>query len=281
MALLHWVLLTAACFSQGCLSTPVPAVTCDMDAIVVSFDVSEMSSQNYQSFFLHNEQAPQCVGSAQGKVSLSGAAFRRGDCGLQFTSLNGSITVSSTVHLVPSSPAPNVDIPIECTFPLKALGNVVAEGTRPKASMSVFTDPNYTLPVTAALPLGKHMYVKVQLEGANDADMVLVMGDCYATASASAEDPNKVLLLQSGTPMPGALHTAVLQNGNSNQGKFTFKMFKFHQQPSDVYLHCDLHVCVQSSETCHQARRRRRSAPDGFRDRSMTVSQGPFTYYEE
>ncbi|XP_078540133.1 uromodulin-like [Lissotriton helveticus] len=281
MALLLGVLLVVGSLSSGISAAPVPSVTCSMDGIVVSLDASEMTSQGYQGFSLQNSLDSQCIGSAAGRVSLSSAALLRGACGLHFSSANGIVTMNGTVHLLATSPNPNVDIPISCTFALNTLSVVESVGTTPRAEMTVFVDSNYTIPESGALPLGKKVYVKVQLVSPNEEGIVLLLENCYATATASADDANRVSLLQSGTSVPGPFSAKVVQNGDSDQGKFTFKMFKFRQQPSDLYLHCGVHVCVQSSGACHQERRRRRSADGNIRQSSMIVSQGPFSYYEE
>ncbi|KAJ1176177.1 hypothetical protein NDU88_001460 [Pleurodeles waltl] len=281
MALLLGVLLVAGCLSPGISAAPMPSVTCSMDGIVVSLDASEMSSQGYQGFSLQSSLDSQCIGSAEGRVSLSSAALLRGACGLHLSSVNGIVTMNGTVHLVATSPNPNVDIPISCTFALDTLSIVESVGTRPRAEMSVFLDSNYTIPESGALPLGKKVYVKVQLVSPNEDGIVLLLENCYATASPSANDAKRVPLLQSGTSVPGPLSTKVVQNGDSDQGKFTFKMFKFKQQPSDFYLHCDVNVCVQSSGACHQEKRRRRSVNGSNLRNSMIVSQGPVSCFEE
>ncbi len=42
----------------------------------------------------------------------------------------------------------------------------------------------------------------------------------------------------------------ILENGVSDRARFSFKMFRFTESFSYIYLHCEVKVCNSTAETC-------------------------------
>lgn len=42
----------------------------------------------------------------------------------------------------------------------------------------------------------------------------------------------------------------ILENGQGNNARFKFNMFKWRSKTSYIYMHCEVHLCDKEKETC-------------------------------
>ena len=73
-------------------------------------------------------------------------------------------------------------------------------------------------------------------------DIVVVMEKCWGTPVADRENSMRYYMIQDGCPVRGDTSLNIRSNGQSLQGKFDIKMFKFiGDDLNDVWLHCTVH----------------------------------------
>ncbi|KTF88742.1 hypothetical protein cypCar_00019106 [Cyprinus carpio] len=75
----------------------------------------------------------------------------------------------------------------------------------------------------------------------------------------------------------------LLQNGVSTSSRFSFRMFIFTANSTKLYLHCTVHLCLLSSNSCpvdcNSGHQRREGRSLNFHD-SASISMGPLTMSE-
>ena len=70
-------------------------------------------------------------------------------------------------------------------------------------------------------------------------NIVVVMEKCWGTPISDRENKLRYYMIQDGCPVNGDTSLNVKSNGDSLQGRFDIKMFKFiGEDLNDVWLHC-------------------------------------------
>ena len=74
------------------------------------------------------------------------------------------------------------------------------------------------------------------------------MEKCWGTPVADRQNSMRYYMIQDGCPVKGDTSLTIRSNGNSLQGKFDIKMFKFiGDDLNDVWLHCTVRACDAST----------------------------------
>ncbi|XP_043087122.1 pancreatic secretory granule membrane major glycoprotein GP2-like isoform X2 [Puntigrus tetrazona] len=151
---------------------------------------------------------------------------------------------------------------------------------RYQVRMTPYEDDEFTRPFTGRVnaELDQKMNVEVRVEGVDSRQFALVMDTCWATP---VNDPDYSLrwdLIVRECPNPNDDTVELLQNGVSTSSRFSFRMFIFTANSTKLYLHCAVHLCLLSSNSCskdcnsgHQQRERRSL---DFHD-SASICMGP------
>jgi hypothetical protein len=83
-------------------------------------------------------------------------------------------------------------------------------------------------------------------------DLVTSVKSCYATATPDHTAQAEYHSLISGMCVsPEDKSVEILENGNSENARFKFDMFKWRGLIAYIYLHCEVHLCNRTVETCH------------------------------
>lgn len=144
-----------------------------------------------------------------------------------------------------------------------------------QGDMRLFKNENYTDFYTEPPTLGLDdvLYVEVNMErplltdidSSSNSNIVVVMEKCWGTPISDRDNKLRYYMIQDGCPINGDTSLNVLSNGNSLQGRFDIKMFKFiGEDLNDVWLHCTVRAC-NATETnacvpdCTDNNRKRRS----------------------
>ncbi|XP_072313076.1 zona pellucida-like domain-containing protein 1 [Eucyclogobius newberryi] len=139
-------------------------------------------------------------------------------------------------------------------------------------SMGLYKDKNYTIPLIMP-PLGVELrtdiYVLVMASNLTEQYFVL-LDRCYASVSPQPTDSTIFNLFVSCSTEP---LTTMLENGDSQKARFSFKAFRFMEQQNETvstyYLHCITRLCERSTcSTFKQCNNRKR------RDMSSVVQDG-------
>ncbi|XP_029106695.1 zona pellucida-like domain-containing protein 1 [Scleropages formosus] len=152
-------------------------------------------------------------------------------------------------------------------------------------SLQLYADQNYTSPLTMP-PLGLELRTKVyvQVKATNLTSQYFVLLDrCYAAVSLYPTNSSYFNLFVSCSRDQ---LTTMLENGQSQNARFSFPAFRFIEQQnqtvSTYYLHCITRLCEQTTckqfQSCSSTSRRRRDVsptpPPGLTD-TTTVTSPP------
>jgi len=75
------------------------------------------------------------------------------------------------------------------------------------------------------------------------------MEKCWGTPVADRQNSMRYYMIQDGCPVQGDTSLNIRSNGNSLQGKFDIKMFKFiGDDLNDVWLHCTVRACEATTQ---------------------------------
>ncbi|XP_042350087.1 alpha-tectorin-like [Plectropomus leopardus] len=131
-------------------------------------------------------------------------------------------------------------------------------------TMKAYTDAGRTQAVTqdTHLKLNQKVWFELKADGLNN-NVALVTHACFATHEESAESTDRYQLITNGCPNTDDKTLHVESNGEGHSNYFSFNMFQFSGKSGDVYLHCQMSLCIKSKEVCvpdcSQNGRRRRS----------------------
>ncbi|TRY56105.1 hypothetical protein DNTS_015237 [Danionella cerebrum] len=183
------------------------------------------------------------------------------------------------VNTVPPPP------PVAALGPLRMelrLGN----GQWDEAYSSYYTDSDY--PITKVLR--EPVYVEVHVMERTDPNVVLMLGDCWATSHAEPLSTPRWSLLENGCPYQDDRYLTTLVTVKASSSvqfpthykRFMVKMFTFVDQQSmtpvqgTVFIHCSAEVCHSSSGACQQscARKRRDVDVKTISSETVLVSSG-------
>lgn len=143
-----------------------------------------------------------------------------------------------------------------------------------QGDMRLFKNENYTDFYTEppTLALDDILYIEVNMErpllseidSSSNSNIVVVMDKCWGTPIADRDNNMRYYMIQDGCPVNGDTSLNMRSNGNSLQGRFDIKMFKFiGEDLNDVWLHCSVRACNATdtdscTPDCSQNSRRRR-----------------------
>lgn len=183
-------------------------------------------------------------------------------------------------------------LPFSCVYPLdiktrfnaalrpeQPSGGIVGSGSAPRASMSLYRDPNYSSIYpsgTVSLPVGAPLYVGVFVEE-NDLSFVTVLEDCYTTYSTNPNDPMKHYFIQNKCPSDPH-QVSVTESGMSLRARFSALFFLPQGQYRTIYLHCHLSLCNRMNDRCVPfcSGRTRRTVSEVVPKQQLTI--GPITW---
>ncbi|XP_013402458.1 ZP domain-containing protein [Lingula anatina] len=130
-----------------------------------------------------------------------------------------------------------------------------------------------------SVDLKDQIYIRlgVRLAAANMSGMALRADSCKATSSLSPFSSEAVKLIDNGCPAMKEL--TMYPSNDPTEVLFGFPAFYFVRDIQQVYLHCEMQVCMQSDPTCSsscQTPARGRRDVSGAFSSTYIVTQGPF-----
>uniref|UniRef100_H2YAS9 ZP domain-containing protein n=1 Tax=Ciona savignyi TaxID=51511 RepID=H2YAS9_CIOSA len=134
-----------------------------------------------------------------------------------------------------------------------------------RAAMALYTDNTYLTAYSSppVMQPDETLYVGVTLVGDVSSDVYLLMKECWGTVSDNPGASPQYPLVQAGCPVASSADGAVrvTQNGVSHQGMWNSPVFKFvgnEPEFENVWLHCNLQICINRNcqPTCSTRKRR-------------------------
>ncbi|KAM4603290.1 scavenger receptor cysteine-rich domain-containing protein DMBT1-like [Polymixia lowei] len=274
-------------------------LVCGPSQLQVGLHLSSLGSSSVDPYSGHLADR-RCSKHTQSNGTVWYLAERRaGICGNILTTNRTHAIYSNSLFVYPVinvSLVLPVSVPFSCAYPLDTETNLYGAvrpslplgagisglGTKAKASMSLFQNSNYTQPYPVgpvSLPLGSALYVGVSVEE-TDPSFVAILDDCYVTHSPNPDDLMRYFLIQNKCPSDSR-QVKVDESGLSLQPRFSAILSLFQGEYQNIFLHCSLSLCQQSSSSCSPvcSRRKYRSVSRSEPIQSLTI--GPISWNEK
>lgn len=140
--------------------------------------------------------------------------------------------------------------------PVQRTLQFVTEKGKFDVAMKVYQDEQFTpqSEVTERTPikLNTPVYVSLDLDRPFEwPQIVLSLRSCFATDSPQSADlSDNYHSLISGMCAANDESVVILENGQGNNARFKFNMFKWRSKTSYIYMHCEVHLCDKDKEVC-------------------------------
>ncbi|KAK3529164.1 hypothetical protein QTP70_019407, partial [Hemibagrus guttatus] len=184
-----------------------------------------------------------------------------------------------------------INIAFSCVYPIiqsismptdmEAIGGVISkqlstEGTY-QIRMRPYTDATFLVQYSGnvTLEVNHQMYIAVEVDQFDSTQIALVLDNCWATPINQTDYSVRWDLIVNECPNPNDGTVSVLQNGVSTSSHFSFRMFTFTGFSTKIYLHCQVHLCLQKTSNCALScplqRSRRRRSVDFYDSAAITM----------
>ncbi|KAG7325399.1 hypothetical protein KOW79_011715 [Hemibagrus wyckioides] len=272
----------------GYITTSSPNIydaieTCSGSNGSLSLSRCQLFEAGYSPDVLHLND-PNCKGEIQNNrlvfkfdsnVNMCGTTLENNATHIIFK--NNAVTNNRTGLI---SRTGGLNITISCVYPIiqsismptdiKATGGIISkelsnEGTY-QIRMIPYTDATFLVQYTGSVTLqvNHQMYIAVEVDQFDSTQIALVLDNCWATPVNQTDYSVRWDLIVNECPNPNDGTVSVLQNGVSTSSHFSFRMFTFTDFSTKIYLHCQVHLCLQKTGNCAlncplELTRRRRS----------------------
>lgn len=141
--------------------------------------------------------------------------------------------------------------------PVERTLQFVTEQGKFDVAMKIYQDELFTpaSEVTERTPikLNTPVYVSLDLDRPFKwNNIVLSLRSCFATDSpqSSTATDNYHSLIANMCADHNDNSVRILENGQGNNARFKFNMFKWRSKTSYIYMHCEVHLCDKDKEDC-------------------------------
>ncbi|KAK3528945.1 hypothetical protein QTP70_014162 [Hemibagrus guttatus] len=243
--------------------------TCSGSSGSLSLSRCQLFEAGYSADVLHLND-PSCKGKVQNNrlvfkfdsnVSLCGTTLENNGTHVIYKNNVGTINMTGLI-----SHTGGFNIAISCVYPLiqnismpihiEATGSAISndlsvEGTY-QISMIPYTDATFLVPYSGnvTLEVNHQMYIAVQVDQFDSTQIALVLDNCWATPINQMDYSIRWDLIVNKCPSPNDGTVSVLQNDVSTSSQFSFSMFTFANFSPRIYLHCQVHLCLQKAGNC-------------------------------
>merc|ERR1719383_719328 len=245
-----------------------------------NFDDLETSVQNTCRGQLAFDNGPEYVFKIDRTLS---------DCRTQKGIMNGEATYVNAIQGVSGHTIGQItrqkDILINfgCKFALDmtlsvGLGNVAAQSYQAQlatetatldVAMAVYEDESFTKVSDNGISVAVPDHVYIGVVGTDIGNFQVIAENCYVTSGNDPSSSVRYNVLTNGcADAADADNINVIENGSSNQARFSFASFEFVGDNSgQLYAHCDVRICDPNNETCEPTcgSRRRRNGDETMR----------------
>ncbi|XP_062983765.1 uromodulin-like 1 [Elgaria multicarinata webbii] len=245
--------------SQSVVIKEAVQVLCEFEKIVIAIQKAFLQKGSIPESSLYLG-SPQCRGR-NGNSSHVILQAGWNECGTEVQS-NTTHTIVKTI--LRNKPSPGVihyfriASPISCVFQNDLL---TSSGYSPEGVYTVFEDlqgsghfltrmqlfiGNSPIPQNFSISASDDIKIEVGIQ-TRDRKLKVVVSQCWATPTNNSMDPLSFPFILGSCPVPNS-HTTMIANGMSSKAQFKLKIFSFVND-TVVYLHCKIHVCVESHGT--------------------------------
>uniref|UniRef100_A0A3P9LBU9 ZP domain-containing protein n=1 Tax=Oryzias latipes TaxID=8090 RepID=A0A3P9LBU9_ORYLA len=224
-----------------------------------------------------------CTGVMDPESHILKFNFSSDSCGTEVTTNNSQVIFTNAVVTRNSSSdlitrQDKVFIEFSCSHPAPELQNVAFKiidnsvevvlqsgEWHYNLTMKAYSDAAQTqlLGPNSDVRLNQKIWIVLETNGLDEEVVSVVTDSCWATSGNSPSSSPRYDLITDGCANAEDETVQVMGNGEGTSNSFSFNMFEFSgKEPSEVYLHCQLQLCVKKNNSCvpgcsGSARRRR------------------------
>ncbi|XP_078791950.1 alpha-tectorin-like isoform X2 [Oryzias latipes] len=224
-----------------------------------------------------------CTGVMDPESHMLKFSFSSDSCGTEVTTNNSQVIFTNAVVTRNSSSdlitrQDKVFIEFSCSHPAPELQNVAFKiidnsvkvflqsgEWHYNLTMKAYSDAAQTqlLGPNSDVRLNQKIWIVLETNGLDEEVVSVVTDSCWATSGNSPSSSPRYDLITDGCANAADGTVQVMGNGQGTSNSFSFNMFEFSgKEPSEVYLHCQLQLCVNKNNICEPgcsgpARRRR------------------------
>ncbi|XP_062859934.1 alpha-tectorin-like isoform X2 [Trichomycterus rosablanca] len=181
-----------------------------------------------------------------------------------FTYINAVGTSDKPLGLI--SRSGGLNIAFSCVYPLiqsismpmaiQTTGSVVSKELSTEGTYTIrmipYEDQGFQYPFSGnvTLEVNQQVYVGVTVEEFDQEQIATVLDSCWATPVDDINSYPRWDLITGECPNPADSTVEVLQNGVSTSSFFSFRMFSFTGDSNNIYLHCQVHLCLLEGGNC-------------------------------
>uniref|UniRef100_UPI00398EF079 uromodulin-like n=1 Tax=Pristiophorus japonicus TaxID=55135 RepID=UPI00398EF079 len=281
------------------------ALTCQGSDSAVSLSRCMLFDAGFSSRALHLND-PSCVGVVrQGRVVFAFASNRI-TCGnslevnsthfIYSNTIRGAAQVSSESGAVITRKH-NFTMSFSCAYPLtiNVSSSVIISAVQSiinitlpsgdgsfETKMLVYQDPGYSQPFTQTpilLDVNDKIYMGIIVSGIDAERFVLTMTNCWATPGREPTSATQWDLIVNQCPNVLDGSVMIAENGQSTVTRFSFNVFRFVRDASELYIHCQMQLCDVRGSACLVQCDRNRAG--GITSNGTVVTLGPFVSVED
>nr|XP_037618493.1 zonadhesin-like [Sebastes umbrosus] len=118
--------------------------------------------------------------------------------------------------------------------------------------MNAYTDPGRMQLVgpSTEIQLNQKIWLELKTEGLDGNMAAIVTDSCWATSQPSPNSSLRYDLVIKGCPNPADQTVTMEGNGQGTSNVFSFNVFQFSGETSDLYLHCQVELCPTQGQSC-------------------------------
>ncbi|KAK1793817.1 hypothetical protein P4O66_001543 [Electrophorus voltai] len=118
--------------------------------------------------------------------------------------------------------------------------------------MVPYPDASFSTPYSGevVIEVNQQIFVGVEVVGVDNRQISIVLDRCWATPVADMNYNIYWNLIINECPNPEDGTVQVLQNGVATSSYFSFRMFTFTSRSSNIFLHCQVHLCLLENGNC-------------------------------
>uniref|UniRef100_A0A3B3CWI3 ZP domain-containing protein n=1 Tax=Oryzias melastigma TaxID=30732 RepID=A0A3B3CWI3_ORYME len=212
-----------------------------------------------------------CTGVMDTDSHMVTFSFSSDSCGTEVTTNNSQVIFSNAVVTRNSSSdlitrQDKVFIEFSCSHPKPELQNVAFKiidnsvevflqsgEWKYSVTMKAYSDAAHTqlLDPKSDVRLNQKIWIVLETNGLDEDVVSVVTDSCWATSGNSPNSVPRYDLIKDGCPNTDDGTVNVMGNGEGTSNSFSFNMFEFSgKEPSEVYLHCQLQLCVKKNNNC-------------------------------
>ncbi|XP_054480146.1 alpha-tectorin-like [Anoplopoma fimbria] len=215
---------------------------------------------------------PNCKGHMDNQTHMVSFSFDSSStCGTKVTSNSSQILYKNTIRTLNISTSSiitrhdQVQIDFSClytkpdiksvSFRIKdssVVQQIVSGVWNYTLMMSAYTDANRMDLVSPSteVQLNQKIWLQLKTEGLDGNMVVIVTDSCWATNQPAPDSSLKYNLIINGCSNPADQTVMMQGNGQGTSNVFSFNMFEFSGESSEIYLHCKLDLCPKQGNTC-------------------------------